>query len=138
MNKKYKQLKYRGKTITDSYDIEQVLIKEEMAWFIDAETSDVNIEILNGTLIFNGGVWYSGVWKFGAFRNGEWRFGTWEGGVWFNGKWYDGRFEGGIIFNGEFLNGEILSAKLRKNNQDGSETTLNFNDCVVSNSVISV
>lgn len=135
VNKKYKELLYKGKTITEKYLIEEILVKEKMSWFIDAETSDVRLEILNDTLIFNGGIWYNGIWKYGAFRGGEWRYGTWQNGVWFNGTWYNGRFENGIIFNGNFLQGEIQIAKIRQENQDGTPTTQNFVDCKLSQNV---
>lgn len=134
-NKKYKELVYKGSPITERYLIEEILVKNGMSWFIDAETSDVKLEIQNDTLIFNGGIWYNGVWKFGAWRSGEWRYGKWEDGVWFNGIWQNGIFNNGIIFNGDFSKGEILNAKLRKQNQDGTETNQNFGDCKLSNNV---
>lgn len=135
---KYKELKYKGKIYTESYQIEEILVKEKMAWFIDAETYKARIEILNDTLIFNAGTWYNGVWKFGVFRGGEWKFGTWEDGVWFNGTWLNGTFNNGIIFNGIFYQGKILSAKLRSNNQDGTPTRQEFIDCEVSQHVVKI
>ena len=135
MNRKYKELVYKGKTIKEKYLIEEILVKEGMSWFINSETSDAKLEIQNGTLIFNGGIWYNGVWKFGAFRAGEWRYGVWENGVWFNGTWFNGTFKDGIIFNGDFLQGNVEIAKLRKKNQDGTETKQNFVDCKLSENV---
>lgn len=135
---KYKELLYKGKTYTDAYLIEEILISEDMAWFINAETNNAKIEILNNTLIFNGGTWYNGVWKFGAFRAGDWKFGTWEDGVFFNGVWYDGIFKAGIIFNGTFYQGQFLDVKLRQQNQDNTPTKNFFIDCNLSANVVKI
>ena len=128
MDFKYKELLYKGKTITEKYLIEEILVKENMSWFINSETKLARLEILNNTLIFNGGVWYNGVWKYGAFRGGEWKYGVWENGVWFNGTWLDGTFKNGIIFNGDFYKGSIENCKIRDKNQDGTKTRLYFID----------
>lgn len=129
---KYKELIYKGKVYTENYQIEEILVKENLSWFIDSETENARIEISDSVLIFNGGVWYTGVWYFGAWRAGEWKFGSWENGVWFNGTWQDGIFKDGIIFNGTFFQGQFLIAKLRKNNQDGTETRQDFINCDIS------
>lgn len=135
MIKKYKELLYKGSTIKERYLIEEILIKEGMGWFIDAETENANIEIQNNTLIFNGGIWYNGIWKFGAWRSGEWKYGKWVDGVWFNGMWYDGVFENGIIFNGTFLKGNFMSGSFRKKNQNGTDTKRDFIECEISPSI---
>lgn len=135
---KYKELKYKGKIYTERYQIEQILVKEKMGWFINSETFNARLEILNDTLIFNAGTWYNGIWKFGVFRGGEWKFGIWEDGVWFNGTWLNGTFNNGIIFNGTFYQGKILSAKLRSNNQDGTPTRQEFVDCEISQNVVKI
>jgi len=135
---KYVELKYKGKIYTEPYQIEEILVKEKMSWFIDAETFKARIEILNDTLVFNAGTWYNGVWKFGAFRGGEWKFGTWEDGVWFNGSWKDGMFKDGIIFNCTFYQGQFLRAKLRTKNQDGTPTKRQFVDCELSQNIIEI
>lgn len=132
MDKKYKELIYKGQIYTEKYQIEEILIKEKLSWFIDAETSNARIEILDKILIFNGGTWYTGVWYFGAWRGGEWKFGSWENGVWFNGNWQDGIFKKGIIFNGTFFQGQFLDVKLRKTNQDGTDTRQDFINCDLS------
>jgi hypothetical protein len=129
---KYKELIYKGNIYTEKYQIEEILVKEKLAWFINAETEKAKIEISDNILIFNGGIWYTGVWQFGAWRAGEWKFGSWENGVWFNGSWQDGIFKNGIIFNGTFFQGQFLNAKLRKNNQDGTETRQDFINCDLS------
>ena len=135
---KYKELVYKGNAVTEQYLIEEILVKHGMAWFIDAETYNARIEIQNNILIFNGGTWYNGVWKFGAWRGGEWKYGVWKDGVWFNGVWKDGTFENGIIFNGTFFQGTFVNVKLRKTNQDGSNTRQDFIDCKLENTVRSV
>lgn len=132
MDKKYKELLYKGQTYTEKYQIEEILVKEKLSWFIDAETLNARIEILDSVLIFNGGTWYTGVWYFGAWRGGEWKFGSWEDGVWFNGTWQDGIFKSGIIFNGTFFQGQFLNVKLRKTNQDGTDTRQDFINCDLS------
>ncbi len=135
MNNKYKELIYKGKSYTEKYQIEEILVKENLAWFINSETANAKIEISEGTLVFNGGTWYTGIWMFGAWRAGEWKFGSWEDGVWFNGNWQDGIFKNGIIFNGTFFQGQFLAAKLRKMNQDGTETRQDFINCDISPNV---
>lgn len=135
---KYKELKYKGKIYTEKYQIEEILVKEKLAWFIDAETFNVRIEILNDVLVFNAGTWYNGVWKFGVFRGGEWKYGEWEDGVWFNGVWSNGLFKNGIIFNGTFYQGSFLAAKLRTTNQDGTPTRQEFVDCIQSKGVVKI
>lgn len=135
INKKYKELIYKGSTIKEKYLIEEILIKENMGWFVDAEVENVRLEIQKNTLIFNGGTWYNGVWKYGAWRSGEWKYGKWVDGVWFDGVWFDGVFENGIIFNGTFLKGNFMSGKIRSKNQNGTETNAEFIDCEVSESI---
>lgn len=135
---KYKELIYKGNIVTERHLIEEILVKEDMSWFIDSETFNARLEIENDTLIFNGGTWYNGVWKFGAWRSGEWKYGTWENGVWFNGVWQDGTFEDGIIFNGTFFQGTFLNVKIRMKNQNGTETRQDFIDCDISENVIKV
>jgi hypothetical protein len=134
---KYKELIYKGNIITKKHLIEEILVKENMSWFIDSETYNARIEIQNDTLIFNGGTWFNGIFKFGAFRSGEWKYGTFNG-VWFNGVWKDGNFESGIIFNGTFLQGTFQNVKLRKKNQNGTECKRDFIDCEISQNVIKV
>lgn len=135
---KYKELKYNDKTYTQKYQIEQILVDEGFAWFIEAETYNARIEILNKTLIFNGGTWFNGVWKFGAFRGGEWKSGTFEDGVIFNIVWKDGIMKNGIIFNGTFINGQFFDIKLRTTNQDGTKTRQSFINCEMSSNIKTV
>lgn len=135
---KYKELVYKGKIYKDASEIEDILVKEGYSWFLNSETYKAKLEIYNKTLIFNAGTWYNGIWKYGAWRGGEWKFGTWEDGVWFNGLWQDGIFKNGIIFNGTFFQGQFLNAKIRKTNQNGSETRQDFIDCDLSPSIVKI
>lgn len=130
---KYKELIYEGNTYTEKYDIEEILVKEGLSWFIEAETENVRLEIQQGVLIFNGGTWFNGIWKYGAVRNGEFKYVKWENGVWFNGVWRNGIWEQGIIFNGKFYQGTFMNGKIRKTDQKGIPTKQEFVDCEITN-----
>ena len=124
---RYKQLKYNGKEYTDASKINEILIDEDLGWFIDCEIEDVRLEIINKTLVINSGIFYNGTFAYGCVRNIEWRYGTWENGVWYNGIWKNGIFKSGLIFEGRFISGEILEAEVRGN--------ADFFDCNVSQNV---
>jgi len=126
---KYKELKYEGKTYTERYQIEEILVKEKCVWFIDAETELARIEIKHNILIFNGGR------KFGVFRNGEFKFGKFDDGVIFNGVFKGGLFKNGYIYNGTFIDCQFLNVVLKKFNQNGSETMQDFINCDISPNV---
>lgn len=138
MSNKYKELIYKGNIYKEKHEIEDILVKEKFAWFINSETFNARIEIYDKVLIFNSGTWYNGIWKYGVWRGGEWKFGTWENGVWFNGTWQDGIFKSGIIFNGTFFQGQIVNAKLRKTNQNGTDTRQDFIDCDLSPTIVKI
>jgi len=124
--KRYKELKYDDKTYTETYKINEILIKNGFDWFLDCEVENCRIEILAKTLVFNSGVFFNGTWQYGVFRDGQWKYGTWEGGVWYNGTWYNGIFKNGIIFDGRFIAGKIEGGEIR-----GGE----FFDCEISKDV---
>jgi hypothetical protein len=90
---KYTELKMGGKTYTDKSEINKILKEKKLAWLIDSEIEHARIEILNDTLIWHGGNFYSGNWRYGIFRGGVF-FGTWHGGIFeageFEGRWLDG------------------------------------------------
>lgn len=130
---KYKELIYKGQTYTETYDIEEILVKENMSWFIECETENVRLEIQNGVLIFNGGIFFNGNWVYGAVRGGEFKYVKWENGVWFNGVWKNGLWESGIIFNGTFYQGSFMNVKIRKNDQKGNPTKQDFINCELNN-----
>jgi len=124
--KRYKELKYEDKSYTESYKIDEILVKNKFEWFLDCEVENCRLEITKGTLVFNSGVFFNGTWEYGVFRDGQWKYGTWMGGVWYNGTWYNGIFKNGIIFGGRFLNGKIEGGEIR-----GGE----FFDCKISKEV---
>jgi len=111
--KRYKELKYNQKILTEQYKIDDILIKEGFQWFLDCEIEDVRIEISNKILIFNSGTFFNGNWVYGVFRDGVWKYGVWENGVWYNGKWFNGVFKSGIIYDGRFHHGEIVSGEIK-------------------------
>lgn len=111
--KRYKELKFEDKTYSETYKINEILIKNGFEWFLDCEVENVKIEITKNTLVFNSGVFFNGTWEYGVFRDGQWKYGTWEGGVWYNGTWYNGVFKNGLIFDGRFINGKIEGGEIR-------------------------
>lgn len=110
---RYRELKYDGKTYNESYKIDEILLKNEFDWILDAEIEDARLEITKGIIVFNAGKWYSGTWEFGAFRNGTWYWGTWNNGVFFNGIWRNGLWKDGIIINGKFIQGKLMHGEIR-------------------------
>ena len=88
----YKNAK-EGKKISRKSDINNILESENLHWLIDSEFEDAQIEIKNGTVIWNGGKYYSGNWHYGIFKDGI-----------FYGNFINGILEGGI-FRGKFYSG---------------------------------
>ena len=90
---RYTELKYGNKTYTNESQINDILEKENLFWLIDSEIENASLQIINKTLIWNNGTYYSGSWHYGIFKNGEFN-GTWENGIFesgnFRGKWIDG------------------------------------------------
>jgi hypothetical protein len=125
-NLRYIELRYNGKTYTQKYEIDEILLKNNMNWFLDAEIENVRIEIMKDTLILNGGIWYNGIWEYGVIRDIEWKSGTFQNGVIYNGMFKRIKVEKGIIFDGTFIKGDILFADIR-----GGE----FKDVNISNNV---
>lgn len=81
------------KKITRKAEINKILEQENLHWLMDSEFEDAQIEIRKGTVIWNGGTYFSGNWHYGIFRNGV-----------FYGNFLNGILEGGV-FNGKFLSG---------------------------------
>lgn len=90
---KYKELKYKNKTITNPKQIDNILYNEKFYWLIDSEFENANIEIDHNTIIWHDGTYLSGKWHYGIFKDGSFH-GIWENGIWekgrFNGKWLSG------------------------------------------------
>jgi len=112
-NPRYKELKYEGKTYTQTYQIDEILLDLGLNWFLDAEVENIRLEIMKETLIVNAGIWYNGVWEYGVIRDIEWRAGTFQNGVIYNGVFKKIKVEKGIIFDGTFISGDILFADIR-------------------------
>lgn len=110
---RYSELKFEGKTYTEQWKIDEILIKNKFNWIVNAEIKNARLEIFENTLVWNAGIWYNGSWYFGVWRDGEWRYGTWQNGVWYNGVWRDGTFKSGIIYKGKFFKGKIESGEIR-------------------------
>lgn len=125
-NLRYKELQYDGKTYTQKYEIDEILLDKELNWFLDAEIENARIEIVKDTLIFNAGIWYNGVWEYGVIRDIDWRAGTFQNGVIYNGVFKRITVEKGIIFDGTFIRGDVLFADIR-----GGD----FKDVNISNNV---
>ena len=53
---RYKELKYAGNTYDQKYEINEILIDNDLNWFLDAEVENIRLEILNNTLIINAGI----------------------------------------------------------------------------------
>ena len=41
-------------------------------WLLDANTAFVNLEIIDGIVHWNGGVWRDGIWHNGVWKDGIW------------------------------------------------------------------
>lgn len=126
MSNRYRELKYNGKTYTQKYEIDEILLDNGMNWFLDAEIENVRIEIMKDTLILNGGIIYNCVWEYGVIRDGDIRNMRFCNGVIYNGTFKRIKVEKGIIFDGIFIRGDVLFADIR-----GGE----FKDVNISNNV---
>jgi hypothetical protein len=85
MANRYKELKYEGKTYTQKYQIDEIIIDNGMNWFLDCEVENARIEIIKETIVFNAGIFYNGVWEYGVVRDADWRNGVFKNGVIYNG-----------------------------------------------------
>ena len=94
---RFERLIYDGKEIKENRKIHQILEKEKLFWLLPdhAEIEGADIEIKNGTVIWNRGNFYSGNWHFGIFRGGHFVSGTFENGI-LEGGIFDGNFVSGI------------------------------------------
>jgi hypothetical protein len=110
---RYKELKYEGKTYNNKYEIDEILIDNDLNWFLDCEIENMRIEILKKTLIINAGIFYNGVFEYGVIRDVEWRYGVFDNGVIYNGVFKKIKINNALIFNGTFLKGEIIDADIR-------------------------
>jgi len=110
---RYTELKHDGKTYTEQWQIDEILVKNKFNWLVNAEIKNARLEIYNDTLVWNGGIWYNGDWFFGVWRDREWKYDKWQNGVWYNGVWRNGTFKSGIIYKGNFFKGKIEGGEIR-------------------------
>jgi len=112
-NPRYYELKYEGEIYTKKYEIDEILLENDLNWFFDCEVENLRIEIQKETLIINSGIYYNGIFEYGVIRDVDWRSGKLLNGVIYNGTFKNIVVERGIIFNGIFLSGEILKGDIR-------------------------
>ena len=74
-------------------------------WLLDADTNFANVEIIDGIVHWNGGVWKDGIWHNGVWKDGTWLDGVWYDGIWENGTWYGGTWQNGIWYGGTWKGG---------------------------------
>lgn len=110
---RYKELKFEGKTYTEKYQIDEILLDNKLNWFLDCEIENVRFEIMKETLIINGGIFYNGVFEYGVIRDIDCRNITFQNGVIYNGVFKRIKMMKGIIFDGTFIKGDILFADIR-------------------------
>ncbi len=91
---RFNELVYNGTPIKEEYKILKILQKEGFYWLIDSEIEDASLKILNNTIIWDSGNFYSGNWHYGIWKNGNF-YGIWENGIWENGN-FKGKFLSGI------------------------------------------
>jgi hypothetical protein len=65
-------------------------------WLREADTSDADVEIKHGVVIWKGGIWQYGTWQYGTWEDGIWEDGIWQYGTWQYGIWKGGTWKGGL------------------------------------------
>lgn len=108
-----KELIYKGKSYSEQVLIESYLFKHGFNWLNKAEIENAIIEIKDGKLYWNSGVWYYGDFGYGIWLDGIFKFGTFVG-VWHNGLFKNGTFKDGIWMNGNFEGGSFENGEFRK------------------------
>jgi hypothetical protein len=91
---RFSELIYNGNNIIGEKKISAILEKEGFYWLIDSEIENAKIQILNNTIIWNEGDFYSGNWHYGIWKGGSF-YGIWENGIFENGN-FGGKFISGI------------------------------------------
>jgi len=76
-------------------------------WLLDAETSNADVEIKNGWVIWNSGDFRGGDFLGGNFLGGNFRGGDFWGGDFRGGNFLGGNFRGGDFRGGNFLGGNV-------------------------------
>lgn len=92
---KFKELVHNGASINEERKIIKILQDNEFYWLIDSEIENASIEIINRTIIWKSGDYYSGNWHYGIWKSGNF-YGIWENGIWEGGN-FKGKFISGIM-----------------------------------------
>ena len=91
---RYLELIVDGLSIKNQSKIDRILKSNDFYWLVDSEIENCKIEIINQTIVWHSGVFYSGNWKYGIFKSGKF-LGIWENGI-FEGGEFEGKWESGI------------------------------------------
>jgi hypothetical protein len=90
---RYLELIYNNKSFKSETQIDLILEQNKLNWLIDSEIEMARLEIINSTIIWHEGTFFSGDWHYGIFKGGKfwgnWRNGIFENGQ-FLGKWHSG------------------------------------------------
>ena len=90
----------------NNFDMKISELENPPHWLKIASTLDEDVEIINGLVIWKGGIWECGIWECGIWEDGVWECGIWEDGVWEGGVWKDGFWKDGV-WEGEVWKGGI-------------------------------
>lgn len=91
---RYSKLVYSGTVEKDPDKIDKILVEKGFGWLIDCEIEMADIEIMNNTLVWWNGYFFSGRWHYGILRGGKF-YGVFENGIIDGGKFF-GTFISGI------------------------------------------
>jgi hypothetical protein len=97
---RFKRLTIEGKKV-GPHSADRSLEEAGLGWLVDCEFEGADVDVVRGTVIWNGGTLYSGRWHYGIWKDGQ-----------FNGTWDNGIFESGD-FRGDFVSGMIDRDLLR-------------------------
>ncbi len=94
---KYKQLIINNKIFYNDIEISKILNDIGFNWLVNSETEMADIEVINNTIIWKDGNFYTGNWEYGIWENGNF-WGIWENGIWKDGN-FKGKFISGIDYS---------------------------------------
>ncbi len=80
-------------------------------WLKEASTTNAQVEIVDGRVVWHRGKWHGGMWLDGTWLGGEWLDGIWSGGTWHTGVWRDGVWFGGTWLDGMWEEGKWLDGE---------------------------
>ena len=81
---------------------EIIKLKECPSWLKSKsiKVENENIEIIDGIVTWEDGIWKGGIWEYGIWKDGIWEYGTWKGGIWKGGTWKGGTWKDGTWKDG--------------------------------------